>query len=99
MSAFKNYVTSTAFRLSLTKTQIEIIGHVFKRCERRDSTLCELESYISSAILFELLSKGLVIRSSDGWWGISHEGKLVVQLLFAAGLLSRKESPKISAAA
>lgn len=86
MSAFKEYVTSTAFKLSLSKVQIECISQI--------DQLGASWMFISTANA--LIGKGLIERATQandvpdnefgGRMKLTEAGKAVVPLLKMSGL-------------
>ena len=83
MSQFKEYVTSTAFRLSLSKPQIECLSQIDQLGT----------SWMFITTFNALASKGLVEREAKeefsehgGKVRLTEAGKLVIPLLKMAGL-------------
>lgn len=91
-SAFREYATSSAFTLTLSKSQIEALGLVVERGSLR---------LTSGVGVNGLLRRGLVERTSttkqkgdcvitEWWFGPTLTGKLVYQLLVEAGMFEEQ---------
>jgi hypothetical protein len=81
MNLFREYVTSTAFALTISHRQIEMICHIHKYGH----------SYLLLTTFSALNRKGLVERVSNGdefgvTVGLTEAGKAVIPLLKLAGL-------------
>ena len=84
MSTFGNYVTSTAFNLSLSKNMIErLASYRYPKYKQR-----VIEQHGSIRAMHALQTRGLLSYISDGQRFImTQEGSLVLDLCELAGLL------------
>lgn len=95
MSAFGEYVTSTAFHLRLSKWEIRQLELLSNRCTARGASAVQY----SDEKPWDLLRKGLCYQEGDGLFGPTPEGKLVAQLCAHAGLLRIEGAPARARAA
>lgn len=96
---FKEYVTSTAFHLTLSKNMIYVLD-----CIMRRSTDYSLSHWVTATK--RLGARGLVVHTSPGdmtppWskypWKVTAAGKLVYKLLLEANLIERIREDKRAA--
>lgn len=90
---FQNYVTETAFSLSLTKGMVSELGLIGSQGPRGNG----------GHTVNALYRRGLIVPDREDWtgfanWELSTAGKAVVELLMVAGLVSREQKPLAEAA-
>lgn len=83
MSAFREYVTSTAFRLALSKRQMMVLERVANGCASRQVKAMKVHDDVTAHDLFR---KGLLLHY-EGHFGLSPEGALVARLCDMASLI------------
>lgn len=81
---FQNYVTETAFSLSLTKAQVAELGLIGNEGARING----------GHTVTALFRRGLVVPDREDWtvitkWRLSSAGQAVFDLLLVAGLVKR----------
>lgn len=90
---FQNYVTETAFSLSLTKAMVSELGRVGNEGVRGNG----------GSTVSALFRRGLITPDRENWvvfanWELSSAGKSVFELLIVAGLIEREQKPLAEAA-
>ena len=90
---FQNYVTETAFSLSLTKSQVSELGLIGSQGPRGNG----------GHTVNALYRRGLIVPDREDWtgfanWELSTAGKAVVELLMVAGLVGREQKSLAEAA-
>lgn len=90
MSKFKEYVTSTAFNLSLSSNQVDTLL-AFDGVTDYEYLCCYAWAMKSLEVLKR---KGLVIHVGKKWL-LTDEGKLVVKLLKKAGFNLKNKTLKL----
>lgn len=84
---FQNYVTETAFNLSLTKAMVAEIGLIGNEGVRVNG----------GNTVTALHRRGLIVTDRQEWsvvadWKLSSAGKAVFELLIVAGLIQRENN-------
>lgn len=90
---FQNYVTETAFSISLTKAQVAELGRIGNEGVR-------INGGHSVTALFR---RGLIVPDREDWsviagWKLSSAGRAMFDLLLVAGLVERDQKPFANAA-
>lgn len=90
---FQNYVSETAFSLSLTKAQVVELGMIGNEGTRSNGGRTVTALYL----------RGLIIPDREDWtvfakWRLSRAGEAVFELLTVAGLIIREQKPVAKAA-
>ncbi|MEH6505020.1 MAG: hypothetical protein V7786_02005 [Sulfitobacter litoralis] len=90
---FKEYVTETAFSLSLTKAMVSELGLIGSQGPRGNG----------GHTVNALYRRGLIIPDKEDWagfanWELSAAGEAVVELLIVAGLVKSEQKPLAEAA-
>lgn len=90
---FQDYVTETAFSLSLSKAQVAELGRISNEPGRVNG----------GNTISALYRRGLIVPDRENWvgyakWELSAAGKATFDLLLVAGLISRDRRPYAEAA-
>lgn len=86
---FKEYVTSGAFTLSLSKRMIEVLVHIGQKTE--------LTGGLNLAPYFALERRGLITNPHQKGWDVTEEGKIVIDLLMLSGFCQEQLKDKVAA--